>query len=119
MPPVSWEPGHGMTAALVSLPAYEASLAELEEARLELAGARNRLMALRETLDQALEQAYRQQSFGPLEHLFRQEETALAACEALAARLAGAEERWCLMRAALALERALAAPGALPRHRLH
>ena len=77
---------------------------DLERARLALAEARNRLTTIRETLDYALDEAYRRQSFAPLGDLFREEETTLAACEDLVDRLARAEERWCLLRAALAQE---------------
>jgi hypothetical protein len=81
--------------------------------------ARNRLTTLLETLDGALEEALQRQSFAPLEHLFRAEEAAMAACEELAAKLAAAEERCSLLRVALAHERDLAAAGPIPRHRLH
>lgn len=89
---------------------------DLERAWLALAEARNRLTTIRETLDHALDEAYRRQSFAPLGDLFREEETTLAACENLVDRLARAEERWCLLRAALAQEIAMMAAPVLPRH---
>lgn len=75
-------------------------------------------MTLREALDGALKEALQRQSFAPLEHLFRAEEAAMAACERLAA-LAAAEQRCVLLRVALAHERDLAASGPIAWNRLH
>src|SRR3712207_6133979 len=61
------EHGHGAINTLVSLPALASSIADLERTRVDLARARNRLMAIRERLDQVLEQVYRQRSSGTLE----------------------------------------------------
>lgn len=111
------EHGHGAIITFVSLPALERSIADLERTRLDLARTRNRLMAIRERLDRVLEQIYRQRSSGPPGHPFH-EETAPTTCGSLAANPAGAEERRCLLRAALAIERGPTASEPAP-HRIH
>ncbi|HEV2566568.1 MAG TPA: hypothetical protein VGU19_15960 [Microvirga sp.] len=108
-----------MTADLVCLPALAEILAELEGVRRDCKMARNRLMTIRETLDRVLDVAFRRRSFGPLEHLFRDEEAAMEAYELLAARLAAAEERWIALQAALAHEREMMLSDPVPRHRLN
>ena len=75
-------------------------------------------MTIRERLDGVLDDAFRGQSFGPLEDLFRKEEAALEAYKHSAARLATAEERWLAVQAALAYERRMMS-GSVPRHRLN
>jgi hypothetical protein len=74
-------------------------------------------MSIRESLEQVLDHAYREQSFGPLDHLFTKEEAALALYEQAAAKLTEAEERWCALRVALAYERDLMQEGQLSRKR--
>jgi hypothetical protein len=98
----------------------------LREANRELAKAQRRyclaahaLRTIREKLSQAVEQAYRQQSFGPLGSLFDEEEAALAVYEKAAAEVAEAEERWCILRVALAYEKELMAAGPLSRQQLN
>jgi hypothetical protein len=109
----------GSIADLVCLPALSGTFNELEGVRRDCKAARERLMAIRESLDRVLDDAFRRQCFGPLEHLFQKEEAAMAEYGRLAARLAAAEERWCAVRAALAYERDLLASGPVPRHRLN
>lgn len=80
--------------------AYDA----LERVRRDCKITRNRLMTVREALDSVLDEAFRRQSFGPIEHLLEREETAVAEYRQAAAELARAEQRWCAVRAALAYE---------------
>jgi hypothetical protein len=112
------ENGHGAVAELVCLPALAETLGELERVQRDCKAARNRLMTIRERLDGVLDDAFRRQSFRPLEHLFREEEAALKAYKHSAARLAAAEERWLAVQAALAYERRMMS-GSVPRHRLN
>jgi hypothetical protein len=79
--------------------------------------ARNRLMTVRETLDGVLDEAFRRQSFGPIKHLFRREEIALAAYRKAAADRARLEHRWHAVRAALEYECDLMTTSP-PSHRL-
>ena len=60
-----------------------------------------------ESLDRVLDDAFQRQSFGPLEHLFIEEETALEEYRTLVERLAGAKDRWFAVQAALAHEVAM------------
>jgi hypothetical protein len=106
----------GSIADLVCLPALTETLAELERVRSDCKTARNRLMTIRERLDRVLDDAFRRQSFGPLEHLFRAEEAALEAYEHSAAKLAAAKARRCAIRTALAQEREMMS-GPIPRCR--
>jgi hypothetical protein len=76
-------------------------------------------MSVRESLDRVLDDAFRRQSFRPLEHLFREEEVAMEAYGRLAMRLAAAKERWLAVQAALALEREAMTSGPFLRHRLN
>lgn len=80
--------------------AYDA----LERVRRDCKITRSRLMTVREALDSVLDEAFRRQSFAPIEHLFQREETAVAEYQHAAAELARAEQRWCAVRAALAYE---------------
>jgi hypothetical protein len=66
---------------------------------------------IRETLDQALDRAYQQQSFGPLNSLFDEEEAALAAYEQAVPKVREAEERWAALSLALAYEKERLATG--------
>ncbi|PVE23514.1 hypothetical protein DC522_15310 [Microvirga sp. KLBC 81] len=91
----------------------------MEKARLRYRLAAHVLRTIRERLDQALEQAYRQQSFGPLGNLFDEEETRLAVYEKACANVAEAEKRWCMLRAALAYEKGLMLAGPLSLKRLN
>jgi hypothetical protein len=90
---------------LVCLQVLRESCRTLEEARLRCRQAAHALASIRETLDQAVELAYRQQSFRPINTLFSEEEAALAAYEQAVADLTEAEERWCAVNAALAYEK--------------
>jgi hypothetical protein len=109
----------GTKAELVCLPALAETLADLECIRRDCKAATERLMTIRESLDRVLDDALSRQSFGPLEHLFIEEETALEEYRRLAERLASAEARWFAVQAALAFERAVMTSGAPPRHRLN
>jgi hypothetical protein len=66
---------------LICLDALHAAHRDLERARIECREAAHALATIRETLDQVLELAYQQQSFGPLINLFDEEEAALAVYE--------------------------------------
>jgi hypothetical protein len=77
------------------------------------------LAGIRAKLKQALDHAYREQSFGPLDPLFSKEEAALAQYEQAASKLIEAEERWCALRVALAYEKELTQEGQLSRKRLN
>ena len=92
---------------LVCLPALHEARRNLDRARCHYTQAHNALLNSREKLDQVVDQAFQQQSFRPLAALFYEEEAALALCEQAVARLAAAEERWCAVRAALAIEEAM------------
>jgi hypothetical protein len=74
-------------------------------------------MSIRDRLERVLDHAYREQSFGPLDRLFTEEEAALALYGQAAAKLTEAEERWCALRGALAYERELMQEGQLSRKR--
>ena len=60
------------------------------------------MASIRAKLEQALDHAYQEQSFGPLDPLFSKEEAALVEYEQARFKLTGAEERWCALRVALA-----------------
>lgn len=89
------------------LEAFREACREVEETQREYRQAVHDLANVREKLEQALDLAYREQSFGPLDPLFSKEEAALALYEQAAAKLTEAEERWCALRVALAYEREL------------
>jgi len=100
---------------LICLEAFREATHELEEAELRCRQAAHGLANIREELEQALDHAYREQSFGPLDALFTREEAALARYEQAVSTLTGAEEQWCALRVALAYERELMQEGQLAR----
>jgi hypothetical protein len=104
---------------LICLEAFRRASCDLENAQLEYHQAALHLASVREKLEQALAHAYREQSFGPLDPLFSEEEAALATYEQAAAKLAEAEERWCALRVALAYERELIQEGQPSQKRLN
>ncbi|KLK92198.1 hypothetical protein AA309_15685 [Microvirga vignae] len=117
--PADLENSHGDVTGLVCFHALHEANCDLEKARLRYRLAAHALRTIRERLDQALEQAYQQQSFGPLGNLFDEEETTLAVYEKASANVAEAEERWCMIRAALAYEKELMRAGPLSLKRLN
>ncbi|MBL0408013.1 hypothetical protein JKG68_29375 [Microvirga aerilata] len=90
---------------LICLDALHEAYRGLEEARLRCREVAHALATIRETLDQALDLAYQQQSFGPLNNLFDEEEAALAIYEQAVAKVREAEGRWSAVSLALAYER--------------
>jgi hypothetical protein len=76
-------------------------------------------MMCRNKLDQAVEQAYSQQSFRPIMDLACKEEAALAAYERAKTQLAHAEERCSALRVALAYKKKLMMAGPSSCHRLN
>lgn len=105
--------------SLICLEAFREATRELEEAELRYRQAAHDLTNVRRELEQALDHAYREQSFGPLDPLFSREEAALAQYEQAAFKLTEAEERWCALRVALAYEKELTQEGQLSRKRLN
>ena len=105
--------------SLVCLDALHEAYDELERVRLRWREAADALATIRQTLGQAVDLAYQQQSFGPLGTLFDEEEAALAVYERAVSRLAAAEERWFALSAALAYENATMLVGQMPRNRLN
>jgi exonuclease VII small subunit len=93
--------------SLVSLGPLHEARRELEKARRRYRDAAHALTTVRETLNQAVDLAYQQQSFAPLGNLFNEEEAALALYERAVLALAEAEERWLTLSAALAHEKML------------
>ncbi|MBM6584112.1 hypothetical protein ILT44_28340 [Microvirga sp. BT689] len=73
----------------------------------------------REKLDQVVDTAFEQQSFSPIEALFREEEAALKIYQQASGSLVTIEARWFALRAALAHEQEVMMLGGLPHHRLH
>ena len=61
-------------------------------------------MTIRDALDQVLDEAFRRQSFAPLEHLFRREEMALEDYDETVWQMARAQQRWGSVLLALAQE---------------
>jgi hypothetical protein len=104
--PLPWRAVLGDVTRLVCFGAFRQATCELEKAQLRYRVAAHNLAAVRETLSQVLDTAYQQQSFGPLNTLFDQEEAALTVYERAVDNLAQAEERWCALRVAMAYERA-------------
>jgi hypothetical protein len=104
---------------LICLEAFREATRELEEAELRYRQAAHSLGSIRGELEKALDHAYREQSFGPLDPLFSREEAALAQYEQAASELTEAEERWCALRVALAYEKELTQEGQLSRKRLN
>lgn len=113
------ENAHGDVTSLVCFHALQEANRDLEKARLRYRIAAHALRTIRERLNEALEQAYRQQSLGPLGDLFDEEETRLAVYKKASANVADAEERWCMLRAALAYEKDLMRAGPLSPKRLN
>jgi hypothetical protein len=105
MPFVDAENSHGDMTNLVCLDALHEAYDELEQARLNCREAAHALATIRGTLDQALDLAYQQQSFGPLNKLFDEEEAALAVYEQAVAKVGEAEGRWFALSVALAYDR--------------
>jgi hypothetical protein len=103
---------------LVCLEAFHEASRNLEEAHLKYRQAALDLVSVHKKLEQALDHAYREQSFGPLDPLFTQEEVALALYEQAAAKLTEAEERWCALKVALAHEKELMQERQPSRNRL-
>jgi hypothetical protein len=101
------------------LEAFREATRELEEAQLKYRQAAHDLTSVREKLEQALDHAFQEQSFGPLNPLFTKEETALALYEQATAKLTEAEERWCALRVALAYEEKLMREGQPSRKQLN
>ena len=104
---------------LICLEAFREATRELEKAQLKYRQAAHDLARIYRKLEQALDHAYREQSFGPLDPLFSKEEAALALYEQAAAKLTEAEERWCALRVALSYEEKLMQEGQLSRKRLN
>ena len=104
---------------LICLDALQGASRTLKDVRLVYAQAALDLTVAREKLEPAVEQAFAQQSFGPIEALFREEEAALKVYEQAMAQLAQAEARWLALRAALAYEQTLVLMGSVPRQRMH
>lgn len=92
---------------LVCFAAFHQASRDLERAQLRCRVASRALERVRSQLDQVLNLAYQQQSFGPLNTLFDEEEVALAIYQRAVVKLTEAEERWCALRVALAYEREL------------
>jgi hypothetical protein len=91
--------------SLVCLDALRDAIEEVERAQIRCREASHALARVREKLDQAVEQAYGQQSFVPLGNLFDEEEAVLAVYEQAKAHLISAEARWRNLGAALAYEK--------------
>ena len=104
---------------LICLEAFREATRELEEAELRCRRAAHDLASIRAKLEQALDHAYREQSFGPLDPLFSKEEAALVEYEQAASKLTEAEERWCALRVALAYEKELMQEGQLSLKRMN
>jgi hypothetical protein len=105
--------------SLVCLDALHEAYRELEQARLRWREAADALATIRETLGQAVERAYEQQSFDPLGTPFHDEESALAVYERAVSKLAEAEERWFALSAALAYEKEMTLKGQVSRSRMN
>jgi len=84
---------------------------DLEEARVRCRETAHALATIRETLGQVLEIAYRQQSFGPLNDLFDEEEAALELYEQSVAEMKKMERRWSAMSLAFVHEKERLAKG--------
>jgi len=104
---VEAENGRGDITSLVCLDALYQAYCELEQARVRWREAADALAATRNRLNQAVDLADQQPSFGPLGILFGDEETAKADYEGAVSRLAAAEERWFALSSALAYEKEL------------
>jgi hypothetical protein len=104
---------------LICLEAFSEACDELEKAQIKYRQTAHDLASVRKELEQALDHAYREQSFGPLEPLFSKEEGALALYEQADAKLTEAEERWCALRVALVYEEKLMQEGQPSRKQLN
>lgn len=116
---VQAENRHGDMTSLVCLDALYDAYCELEQARLRWREAADALAAIRNRLNQAVDLAYQQQSFGPLGTLFGDEETAKADYERAVFRLGAAEERWFALSSALAYEKEMMLKGQVSRSRMN
>jgi hypothetical protein len=116
---VEAENGHGDMTSLVCLDALHEAYCELEQARLRWREAADALAAIRNSLNQAVDLAYQQQSFGPLGTLFDDEETAKADYERTVSRLGAAEERWFTLSSALACEKEMMLKEQVSRSRMN
>lgn len=92
---------------------------DLEEAQIKCRKAADALAAIRETLDQTLDLAYEQQSFGPLNYLFDEEEAALAVYELSVAEVRQMEGRWSAVSLALVYEKERLLAGYLASSRMN
>jgi hypothetical protein len=113
------EKQHGDITYLVCLDALFEAYRDLEEARLKCREAAHTLATIRETLDQTVELAYQQQSFGPLTNLFDEEEAALAVYERTVVKVGEAEGRWSALSVALAYEKERMMAAQLPRSQMN
>jgi hypothetical protein len=112
------EKQHGDVNYLICLDALHEAYRDLEQARIECREAAHALATIRETLDQVLELAYQQQSFGPLNKLFDEEEAALAVYEQSVAKVRELEGRWSAVSLALDCEKERVMAGRLPSDRM-
>jgi hypothetical protein len=110
---------HGDMTHLICLEAFREASRNLENAHLKYRQAALDLASIREELEQALNHAYREQTFGPLDPQFSKEEVALTRYEQAVAKLNEAEERWCALRVALAYETSLMQEGQPSRRQLN
>jgi hypothetical protein len=92
---------------------------DLEEARVRCRETAHALATIRETLGQVLEIAYQQQSFGPLNHLFDEEEAALELYGQSITEVREMERRWSAMSLALVHEKERLAQNELLSNRAH
>ena len=119
MSPPNEEKQHGDVTNFVCLDALHEAYNDLEEAQLKCRTAAHVLATIRGTLDQALDLAYEQQSFGPLNNLFDEEEAALLIYERAVAKVSEAEGRWCALSVALVYEKERMMAGPLPHSRMN
>jgi hypothetical protein len=115
----SGEKQHGDITYLVCLDALFEAYRVLEEARLKCREAAHTLATIRETLDPTVDLAYQQQSFGPLNNLFDEEEAALADYEQAVVKVSEAEGRWSALSVALAYEKERMTKAQLARGRMN
>ena len=92
---------------LVCLEALREATRDLEEAQLRCRQAALDLARVRKKLEQALDYAFREQSFGRLDPLFTKEEAALALYEQAALNSPKRKNDGCALRVALAYEKEL------------
>ena len=106
-------------ADLVSLAELGEAFTALERARRNRRIARNRVMTIRDALDHVLDEAFRRQSFAPLEHFFRREEVALEDYDETVWQMVRAEQHWSAVLLALAQECDLMRAGPATDRRLN